>query len=119
MPRTLPGAQKIGLLPLTALSAAAACLKTMAHPMRLRMVEILMQGSFTVREIAGLCEIREHQACGHLRLMQSCGLLTSERRGQAVYYRIASPQLPALLDCVRRNCGEPSASKSIPTRRSM
>ncbi len=118
MSRAIPGTQKVGLLPLSALSAAAACLKTMAHPMRLRMVEILMQGSFTVREIAGLCEIREHQACGHLRLMQGCGLLTSERRGQAVYYRIVSPQLPALLDCVRRNCGGSRTAKETAVQRS-
>ena len=110
MPRTFPGAQKVDLLPLSVLSGAAACLKAMAHPVRLRMVEILMQGNFTVREIAGRCEIREHQACAHLRLMQNCGLLTSERRGQAVYYRIISPQLPALLECVRKTCGEPHQS---------
>ena len=98
-------AAALDLLSLETLSTAAACLKTMAHPVRLRMVDILMQGDFTVREIATLCGIREHQACGHLRLMQSCGLLTSERRGQTVHYRIASSQLPSLLDCVRRNCG--------------
>ncbi len=96
------------LLPMEVLSAAAACLKTMAHPVRLRMVDILMHGDFSVREIAEMCEVKEHQACGHLRLMQGCGLLTSERRGQTVHYKIASPQLPLLLDCVRRNCGSTS-----------
>jgi hypothetical protein len=76
-----------------------------------------MQGDFTVREIAALCGVREHQACGHLRLMQSCGLLTSERRGQTVHYRIASSRLPSLLDCVRRNCGAKAVSKKTSNRR--
>jgi DNA-binding transcriptional ArsR family regulator len=108
----------LDLLPLQALAKAAACLKTMAHPARLRMVEILTQGDFTVGQIAELCELPQHQACGHLRLMQGCGLLTSERRGQTVHYRIASPQLPALLECVRRNCGTAKIPRRPAARRS-
>jgi ArsR family transcriptional regulator, zinc-responsive transcriptional repressor len=100
------------LLPLEMLSAASICLKVLAHPIRLRIVNILMQGDFSVGEIAQLCGIKQHQACGHLRLMQNCSLLTSERRGQAVYYRIASRQLPALLGCIRQNCeGENNLSR--------
>lgn len=95
----------VDMLPMDALESAAACLKVMAHPVRLRIVDILMQGEFPVREISEMCEVKQHQACEHLRLMQSCGLLRSERRGQMVYYRIASPQLPALLGCVRQHCG--------------
>ena len=87
------------------LDEAAACLKVMAHPIRLRMVDILTQGEFSVNEIAELCELQPHQACEHLRLMQSHRLLDSERRGRAVYYRIASPRLPRLLECVKASCG--------------
>lgn len=96
---------KVQLLPVETLEKAAACLKVLAHPVRLRIVEILMQADLPVREIAGTCEIKQHQACSHLRLMQGCGLLTSERRGQEVHYRIASAQLPALLNCIRTTCG--------------
>ena len=95
----------INMLPMEALEDAAACLKVLAHPVRLRIVDILMQGEFPVREISEMCEVRHNQACEHLRLMQSCGLLTSERHGQMVYYKIKSPQLPALLGCVRVHCG--------------
>jgi ArsR family transcriptional regulator, zinc-responsive transcriptional repressor len=95
----------LSLLPMEVLGPASHCLKVLAHPVRLRMVNILMQGDFSVGEIARLCDIKQHQACGHLRLMQNCSLLTSERQGRAVYYRIASRQLPALLGCIRQNCG--------------
>lgn len=100
---TLP---QLDLLPLEALAGMAECLKVMAHPIRLRMVDILMHGDFTVGEIAELCEIRQNQACEHLRHMQSCGLLTSERRGQRVYYKVASSHLPTLLGCVRSRLAE-------------
>jgi DNA-binding transcriptional ArsR family regulator len=96
---------KMDLLPMEMLADAAACLKVLAHPVRLRIVDALMQGDFTVREIAEICKVREHQVCEHLRLMQNCGLLASARVGRTVHYRIASPQLPALLNCVRAHCG--------------
>ncbi|MHB9035300.1 MAG: ArsR/SmtB family transcription factor [Armatimonadota bacterium] len=95
----------LDMLPMDTLAEAAACLKVMAHPVRLRIVDILMQGEFPVNAIAQMCEIRQHQACEHLRLMQSCGFLRSERRAQSVFYKIASPQLPSLLNCVRQHCG--------------
>lgn len=94
----------LSLLSLDQLSCAAECLKIMAHPTRLRMVEILMQGSFPVNEIASLCEIPPPQACEHLRLLKGFGLLDSERKGREVYYRIKSPRLPKLLAFVRDNC---------------
>jgi DNA-binding transcriptional ArsR family regulator len=92
------------LLPMEALADAAACLKVLAHPVRLRIVDVLTQGDFTVREIAGMCEAPESQVCEHLRLMQNCGLLTSDRVGRTVHYKISSPQLPALIGCVRDHC---------------
>ncbi len=97
---------KIDLLPMEKLSEAAACLKVLAHPVRLRIVDALMQGDFTVREISEICEVRENQICEHLRLMQNCGLLGSVRVGRTVHYKIVSPQLPALLSCVRAHCGD-------------
>jgi len=100
----------IDLLPMDTLAQMAECLKVMAHPIRLRMVDILLQGEFTVGEIAELCETKQNQACEHLRHMQSCGLLTSERHGQRVYYKIASPHLPTLIQCVRNHYPDTSAS---------
>jgi len=96
---------QLELMPVEFLEQAAACLKVMAHPARLRMVDILMQGEFAVHEIAQLCELPPHQACEHLRLLKGQGFLDSERRGRTVYYRIASPRLPRLLECIRSTCG--------------
>ncbi|MCE5198733.1 MAG: metalloregulator ArsR/SmtB family transcription factor [Armatimonadota bacterium] len=100
-----PNEADMNMLSMDALADAAACLKIMAHPVRLRIVDVLMQGDFPVREIAEMCGVKQHQACEHLRLMQGCGLLKSERRGQSVYYKIASQQLPSLLNCIRKHCG--------------
>ena len=92
------------LLPDSLLSQAAECLKVMAHPMRLRMVDVLLQGDYPVHAIARLCGVPPAQACEHLRLLKGHGLLDSRRKGRMVYYRVASPRLPALLRCIRKTC---------------
>ena len=98
--------KKLKLIDHTLLEAAADCLKVMAHPTRLKIVDILMQGEFAVHEIADLANTTPNQTCEHLRLLKGHGLLSSERRSRTVYYKIASPRLPGLLNCIKKSCGK-------------
>ena len=91
---------KLKLTELEALSEAAECLRTLAHPHRLRMVQMLLQGRFTVGELAEACEIPSHMASEHLRLMQRSGFLAPEKEGRFVYYAVAEPHLANILRCV-------------------
>ena len=101
--------KKPKLLVMEGLRQAAECLKVLAHPVRLRMVDILLQGEFPVHRIAELCDLPPHQACEHLRLMQGHSLLASERKGRTVYYRVANPSLPGIMECIRKHCVERKA----------
>jgi DNA-binding transcriptional ArsR family regulator len=92
------------LLAAEALADAAECLKVLAHADRLRIVDILSRGDRPVHEVAALCGLPHHQACGHLRLLKGHGLLSSERDGRLVKYRIADPRLLAILACIRETC---------------
>ena len=85
---------------LDALAQAAECLKTLAHPHRLRIVQMLLRGQYTVGELAKACGIASHMASEHLRLMQRCGFLTSRKEGRKAYYEIAEPHLAGILHCV-------------------
>jgi DNA-binding transcriptional ArsR family regulator len=96
----------VDLVPLELLEEAAECMKVMAHPVRLRIVDILMQGQFPVNEIAEMCDLPAHQMSEHLRLLKGRGLLDARREGRTIYYRIASKRLPALLSCLRKTCRE-------------
>ncbi|MAT15759.1 MAG: ArsR family transcriptional regulator [Planctomyces sp.] len=80
---------------------AAECLKTLAHPARLRMVQLLLHGQYTVGEIAADCGIPDNVASEHLRLMQRCGFFNSERKGRMVYYQIAEPHLENIMHCIQ------------------
>lgn len=85
---------------LVALGEAAECLRILAHPVRLRMVQLLLNGRYTVGEIAEDCEIPPNVASEHLRLMQRCGFFTSEREGRKVFYVIAEVHLSKIMDCI-------------------
>lgn len=94
------------LTSLEALQQAAECLKTLAHPHRLRMVQMLLRGRFTVGQLAEACRIPSHMASEHLRLMQRCGLLHSEKDGRKAYYQVAEPHLANIMACVEERFGE-------------
>ena len=93
------------LTDLEALGQAAECLRTLAHPHRLRMVQMLLQGQYTVGDLAEACELPSAMASEHLRLMQRCGFLTSEKDGRKVYYRVAEPQLSSIMKCIEDRFG--------------
>lgn len=92
---TSPALTDLGLL-----EQAAECLKTLGHPHRLRMVQMLLRGRYTVGELAEACGIPSHMASEHLRLMQRCGFMVSEKDGRHVYYRIVEPHLSNLMGCL-------------------
>ena len=96
---------KAKLTNLEALGEAAECLRTLAHPHRLRMVQMLLQGRFTVGELAEACDIPSHMASEHLRLMQRCGFLSAEKEGRFVYYSVAEPHLASIMSCIESRFG--------------
>lgn len=88
------------MLSMTALEQAAECLRVLAHPHRLRIVERLLDGKYTVGQLAEFCEIPSHMASEHLRLMQRCGFLESEKEGRFRYYSVCEPHLEQIMKCI-------------------
>lgn len=90
---------------LAALEQAAECLKVLAHPHRLRMIQMLLRGRYTVGELAEACGIPSHMASEHLRLMQRCGFLASEKDGRKAYYQVTEPHLANIMACIEDRFG--------------
>ena len=97
--------KKAPLIELDRLQDAAECLRVLAHPHRLRMVQMLLREEFTVGELAEACEIAHNMASEHLRLMQRCGLLDARREGRKTYYEIAEPRLKSIMHCIEQRFG--------------
>ncbi len=96
---------RLRMTSLEQLKHAADCLRVLAHPHRLRIVQMLLQERFTVGQLAKACGIPHHMASEHLRLMQRCGFLTSRREGRCIYYEVVEPHLENILHCVEDRFG--------------
>ena len=93
-------AETSDLLSMEALEKAAECLRTIAHPCRLRIIEILLNEERSVGELAESCGIPSHMASEHLRLLKDRGLLDSRRDGRKIFYWVAEPALASIMNCV-------------------
>ena len=67
------------------LEQAAECLRVLAHPHRLRMVEMLLKDRYSVGELAQACDIPSHMASEHLMLMKRCGFLKCQSRAETCF----------------------------------
>lgn len=93
-------------LDIDALSAAAECLKALAHPHRLQIVQLLLSGKrYSVNEIAEHCQLAQPTTSDHLRLMHRCGFLQSKRSGRTVFYEVGESHLEEIMDCIQRRFG--------------
>lgn len=99
------------LVPVEGLAQAAECLRTLAHPHRLRMIEMLLQDRYTVGQLADACGIASHVASEHLGRMKDRGLLTSERDGRCIYYQVAETGLSGIMACIRKRFGSSDSSE--------
>lgn len=88
------------------LTEAAECLRILAHPSRLQIVQILLsEKQYSVNEIAEACELAQPTTSDHLRLMQRCGFLNSTKAGRTVYYSVAEPHLKEIMVCIEKRFG--------------
>jgi ArsR family transcriptional regulator len=81
---------------------AAGVLKTVAHPVRLRIVELLEGGEKSVSELKELLGVTQPLTSQHLSQMRMRGVLASRRDGSQVYYAIANPDVVKVIHCIRR-----------------
>lgn len=87
------------------LEAASLCLRTLAHPTRLRMVQLLLERERTVGTLADACGIPSAVASDHLGKMKDRGLLVSERRGRYTVYTAVHEALDGILACIEGHFG--------------
>jgi ArsR family transcriptional regulator len=90
-------------LPPEALEDAAAVLRAVAHPLRLRLLEILEQEEeCNVSRLCGLSGSPQPFVSQQLARMRHEGVLAARREGSQVFYRVARPEILDVLKCVRR-----------------
>ena len=72
--------------------------KVLGDENRLRILQALGGGERSVSEILSETGLAQTLASFHLRTLREAGVVTTERRGPFIYYRLADASLPNLLD---------------------
>jgi ArsR family transcriptional regulator len=80
--------------------AQARIFKALSHPDRLRMVEELTDGERCVYELVATVKSAWSTVSRHLSILRAAGVVTDEKRGLQVFYRLALPCVPSFLTCL-------------------
>jgi ArsR family transcriptional regulator len=70
-------------------------LKAAADPLRLGILQVMRHDSYGVLELCNLFDTKQSAMSHHLKLLNSAGLLTTRREGNAIFYRRALPAATA------------------------
>lgn len=68
-----------------------------ADPSRLKIIEALRNGSQSVGYLVEETGLSQSNVSNHLRCLSDCGLVSSEREGRYVYYRLSDSRINAIL----------------------
>jgi ArsR family transcriptional regulator len=76
--------------------------KTLGHPVRIRILELLSERDHAVGEILPEVNVEAANLSQHLAVLRRSGLVTSRKNGATVVYALTSPQVADLLRVARR-----------------
>jgi DNA-binding transcriptional ArsR family regulator len=76
--------------------------KALAHPTRIRILEVLVRSSRTVYEIQEALNLDQPAVSQQLAVLRNHGIVTAEKEGLAVRYTVRDPLIGELLEVARR-----------------
>lgn len=75
--------------------------KTLGHPARIRVLELLGQREHAVSELLPVVGVEATNLSQHLAVLRRAGLVVTRKDGAAVYYSLTSPRVAELLAVAR------------------
>jgi DNA-binding transcriptional ArsR family regulator len=76
--------------------------KTLGHPARIRVLELLSQREHAVAEMLPEVGIEAANMSQHLAVLRRTGLVTTRKEGSTVFYSLTSPHVAELLAVARK-----------------
>ncbi|MBU0955058.1 MAG: metalloregulator ArsR/SmtB family transcription factor [Spirochaetes bacterium] len=73
--------------------------KALAHPVRIQLLEKLKDRSWCVCELAVEVDIEKSVASKHLSQLKDAGLISDQKRGTLVEYRLSAPCILDMAAC--------------------
>jgi DNA-binding transcriptional ArsR family regulator len=80
--------------------AGADVFKALGHPSRLLIVDELAEGERAVAQLTELIGSDISTVSNHLAVLRNAGIVLDERRGQQVFYRLSTPCVTKIFQCL-------------------
>jgi DNA-binding transcriptional ArsR family regulator len=80
----------------------AELFKTLGHPIRIRVLEVLRHGESTVTDIAQAVGVTGSTLSQHLTTLRRSRMVESHRQGSQVIYQVTDPRVFQLLEVGRQ-----------------
>jgi DNA-binding transcriptional ArsR family regulator len=97
-------------MPVPLYQAKAELFRTIGHPARIRILELLCERDHAVHELAEHVEIGANNLSQQLSVLRRSRMVVSTRRDGEVIYSISVPEVPDLLVAGRRILAQLAAS---------
>jgi len=75
--------------------------KALAHPLRIRILEILRLGEHSVQELQAALRVEQSTVSQQLALLRRQGIVSARKEGTTVRYEISDARVGQLLDVAR------------------
>jgi ArsR family transcriptional regulator len=85
--------------------AKAELFRTLGHPVRIRVLELLQDGPKPVRDLLADIDVEPSNLSQQLAVLRRAGLVESARDGASVTYALSTPDVADLLAAGRRILG--------------
>ncbi|GHH62031.1 transcriptional regulator [Streptosporangium violaceochromogenes] len=88
--------------PVPLYQAKADLFRTLGHPVRIRVLELLQGGPLPVRELLAELGIEASSLSQQLAVLRRSGIVSAAREGATVVYALSAPDVVDLLLAARR-----------------
>lgn len=75
--------------------------KTLAHPRRLEVINLLRDKELSVTDIYSMLDLPQANISQHLMLMRESGVVSTRKQGKQVFYRLTDRRLVGICDSLR------------------
>jgi DNA-binding transcriptional ArsR family regulator len=87
----------------------------LAHPARRKILNLLRKGSMSAGDLAAEFDLAKPTLSGHFAVLKSAGLMTGERKGTTILYRlnmsVLEEAMAALMSIAGTKAEEPSSGE--------
>ncbi|GAA2846046.1 metalloregulator ArsR/SmtB family transcription factor [Streptosporangium fragile] len=88
-------------MPVPLYQAKADLFRTLGHPVRIRVLELLQDGPLPVRDLLATIDIEASSLSQQLAVLRRAGIVTATREGPTVVYALSTADVADLMAAAR------------------